>query len=108
MPALRSIVTRATSSRAIGSDEPAGSLRTMISLATAWISTVPLKAEQLLHRHSTIQMTMRYAHLGPQVTRDAVNLLLHRPAATRSTTSASASSRASHRWRRALRSTAAR
>lgn len=25
--------------------------------------------------HSTIQMTMRYAHLGPEVTRDAVNLL---------------------------------
>lgn len=29
--------------------------------------------------HSTIQMTMRYAHLAPQVTRDAVNLL-DRPA----------------------------
>lgn len=36
---------------------------------------VPLKAVQELLGHSTIQMTMRYAHLGPQVTRDAVNLL---------------------------------
>ena len=35
---------------------------------------VPLKAVQELLGHSTIQMTMRYAHLGPQVTRDAVNL----------------------------------
>jgi hypothetical protein len=36
---------------------------------------VRLKAVQELLGHSTIQMTMRYAHLGPQVTRDAVNLL---------------------------------
>jgi len=36
---------------------------------------VPLKAVQELLGHSTIQMTMRYAHLTPQVTRDAVNLL---------------------------------
>jgi Phage integrase family len=36
---------------------------------------VPLKAVQELLGHSTIQMTMRYAHLGPEVTRDAVNLL---------------------------------
>lgn len=40
---------------------------------------VPLKAVQELLGHSTIQMTMRYAHLAPQVTRDAVNLL-DRPA----------------------------
>jgi hypothetical protein len=36
---------------------------------------VPLKTVQELLGHSTIQMTMRYAHLGPQVTREAVNLL---------------------------------
>jgi integrase len=40
---------------------------------------VALKAVQELLGHSTIQMTMRYAHLAPQVTRDAVNLL-DRPA----------------------------
>jgi hypothetical protein len=34
---------------------------------------------QELLGHATIQMTMRYAHLAPQVTRDAVNLL-DRPA----------------------------
>ncbi len=36
---------------------------------------VPLKAVQELLGYSAIQMTMRYAHLGPEVTRDAVNLL---------------------------------
>ena len=40
---------------------------------------VPLKAVQDLLGHSTIQMTMRYAHLAPHVTREAVNLL-DRPA----------------------------
>jgi len=30
---------------------------------------------QQLLGHSTIQMTMRYSHLAPEVTRDAVNLL---------------------------------
>jgi len=40
---------------------------------------VPLKAVQELQGHATIQMTMRYAHLALQVTRDAVNLL-DRPA----------------------------
>ncbi len=35
----------------------------------------PLKAVQELLGHSTIQMTMRYAHLAPEVTRDAVRLL---------------------------------
>src|SRR5450432_3043222 len=38
-------------------------------------SGVRFKAVQELLGHSTIQMTMRYAHLGPEVTRDAVNLL---------------------------------
>jgi integrase len=35
----------------------------------------PLKAVQELLGHSTIQMTMRYAHLGPEIIRDAVKLL---------------------------------
>ena len=33
---------------------------------------VPLKAVQELLGHSTIEMTMRYAHLSPDVTREAV------------------------------------
>jgi integrase len=40
---------------------------------------VSLKAVQELLGHAMIQMTMRYAPLAPQVTRDAVNLL-DRPA----------------------------
>ena len=36
---------------------------------------VPLKAVQELLGHATIEMTMRYAHLSPDVKRDAVNLL---------------------------------
>ena len=36
---------------------------------------VPLKAIQELMGHATIQMTMRYAHLAPGVTRTAVDLL---------------------------------
>ncbi len=35
----------------------------------------PLKAIQELLGHSTIQMTMRYAHLSPEVAREAVRLL---------------------------------
>jgi site-specific recombinase XerD len=36
---------------------------------------VPLKAVQELLGHSTIEMTMRYAHLSPDVKRDAVRTL---------------------------------
>jgi integrase len=36
---------------------------------------VPLKAVQELLGHATIEMTMRYAHLAPDVARDAVKLL---------------------------------
>jgi len=36
---------------------------------------VPLKAVQELLGHSTIEMTVRYAHLRPDVRRDAVRLL---------------------------------
>jgi len=36
---------------------------------------VPLKAIQDLLGHATIHMTMRYAHLAPEVARDAVRLL---------------------------------
>ena len=36
---------------------------------------VPLKAVQELLGHASIEMTMRYAHLAPGVTRDAVQLL---------------------------------
>lgn len=35
----------------------------------------PLKAVQELMGHSTIEMTMRYSHLSPEVKRDAVALL---------------------------------
>jgi site-specific recombinase XerD len=36
---------------------------------------VPLKAVQELMGHATIEMTMRYLHLSPEVLRDAVKLL---------------------------------
>jgi len=36
---------------------------------------VPLKAVQEMLGHSTILMTMRYAHLAPSVHRDAVQVL---------------------------------
>jgi site-specific recombinase XerD len=35
-------------------------------------SGVPLKAIQELLGHATIEMTMRYSHLSPEVRRDAV------------------------------------
>jgi integrase len=35
----------------------------------------PLKAVQELLGHSTIEMTMRYAHLSPAIKRDAVESL---------------------------------
>jgi integrase len=41
----------------------------------------PLKAVQELLGHATIQMTMRYAHLSPDVARSAVKLLDDAPAA---------------------------
>ena len=37
--------------------------------------SVPLKAIQELLGHATIDMTMRYAHLSPEVTRETVNVL---------------------------------
>ncbi len=43
---------------------------------------VSLKAVQELLGHSTIQMTMRYAHLAPEVVRDAVQRLDRSPADT--------------------------
>ena len=39
----------------------------------------PLKAVQELLGHATIQMTMRYAHLAPEVKRDAVQFLDRAP-----------------------------
>ena len=36
---------------------------------------VPLKVAQELLGHSTIEMTMRYAHLSPDVPKDAVKVL---------------------------------
>jgi len=42
---------------------------------------VALKAVQELLGHATIDMTMRYAHLSPDVKRDAVQLLDKAPAA---------------------------
>ena len=35
----------------------------------------PVKAVQELLGHATIEMTMRYAHLSPNVTRELVGLL---------------------------------
>lgn len=40
--------------------------------------SVLLKAVQELLGHTTIQMTMRYAHLSPDVRRDAVECSLRR------------------------------
>lgn len=43
------------------------------------IAGVPLVAVQRLLGHSTIDMTLRYAHLGPQVSREAVLTLVGDP-----------------------------
>ncbi|MEE8410645.1 MAG: hypothetical protein V3T05_13675, partial [Myxococcota bacterium] len=37
----------------------------------------PLKAVQELLGHASMEMTMRYAHLSPDVRRDAVNTLVN-------------------------------
>lgn len=39
------------------------------------MSGVPLRVTQELMGHATIEVTMCYAHPGPDATRDAVNLL---------------------------------
>jgi len=39
------------------------------------MSGVPLKAVQELMGHATIEMTLRYSHLSPEVGRGAVQLL---------------------------------
>lgn len=49
---------------------------------------VALKAVQELLGHATIDMTMRYAHLSPDVKRDAVKLLDAKPAAPSGTLTA--------------------
>src|SRR5690606_8228102 len=49
----------------------------------------PLKAVQELMGHSTIEMTMRYAHLSPDARRQAVKLLDIREAVTLSWTTSS-------------------
>ena len=46
---------------------------------------VSLKAVQELLGHATIEMTMRYAHLSPDVKRDAVRLLDELPVAKSAT-----------------------
>jgi integrase len=46
------------------------------------MSGVPLKAVQELMGHATIEMTMRYAHLSPNVKKDAVKALDMRPRGT--------------------------
>jgi len=46
----------------------------------------PLKAVQELLGHSTIEMTMRYAHLSPDVRKEAVRLLDAAPPDNRLTT----------------------
>jgi integrase len=39
---------------------------------------VPMRAVQELMGHASIVITMRYAHLAPEVSRDAVNCSMYR------------------------------
>ena len=62
---------------------------------------VSLKAVQELLGHATIEMTMRYAHLSPDVKRDAVQLLDRawaQPAAANSAAVTPASAPQGHMW----------
>ena len=43
----------------------------------------PIKVVQELMGHTTIEMTMRYSHLSPDVRKDAVSLLNRAPVGAR-------------------------
>ena len=60
---------------------PAQSLR-VVRIGLIAPAEVPIKAVQELLGHSTIEMTMRYAHLSPDARREAVQLLDVREAVT--------------------------